>query len=110
MIKAGATTRMTCAIRKARPERLVCLYIVVEFEPSSAKIFEKEDNWKLNIPPSEPSELNILYISRTIVPCPNSRSPLPVGTWGWPGDPIKLGKADVFIPAMYGDEMARRVK
>jgi hypothetical protein len=43
MIKAGATTRMTCANRKARPERLVCLYMMMKIEPSSARIFEKDE-------------------------------------------------------------------
>jgi hypothetical protein len=57
--------------------------------------------------PSEPSVLNI-YISGRIVPFPNRCLRLPVGTWGWPGDPVKLGKADVFIPAVYGDELARQ--
>jgi hypothetical protein len=68
-------------------------------EPSSARVLEKK---KLMISNDGTKSTDCIDLE-TMAPFPYYRLLLPVGTWGWPGDPIKLGNGDVFIPAMYED-------
>jgi hypothetical protein len=80
--------------------------MVIEIESSSVRIYETEgeaDEFKIEQARWLYRPLGQLHHA-VIVAGPS------VGICGWPGDPIKPGKADVFIPAIYGNEMSRGFK
>lgn len=91
MMKAGATTRMTWAKHKARPDRLEWgSHMVVKFEPAMIEELQLPD---LGVDDFKGSRAQLVEYIDPWNNCaiPNCCSPL-VGTWVPHGDPIKPGK------------------